>query len=55
MAWYQLSHSEDRLLFPENAGEHLNIDKDQTPKTEHYNILSYKVAKGQKGVIVTVV
>ncbi|WP_317162777.1 hypothetical protein [Tenacibaculum maritimum] len=46
------SHAKDWLLFPENIGKQLSIDKAALSKTELYTIATNKKAKGKAGSIV---
>lgn len=53
--WEALEHAEEYLLFPENIGEHLNLDETALSYDELYTILTNKAAKGQKGALVAII
>jgi hypothetical protein len=42
LSWDQLNHSEDYLIYPENIGEHLNIDELSLSKGELYTFVTNK-------------
>lgn len=51
----QLSHAENRLLFPENLGLYLSIDEPSLSNGELYTIITDREAHGGKGAIAAVV
>lgn len=53
--WDQRSHAQKWLLYPQNLGTHLSIDKTSLSHGELYTILTNKSAKGCKGSIVAIV
>jgi transposase len=53
--WFQKSHCEQWLVFPENIGTHLSIDETSLSQGELYTIISNKAAKGKKGSLVAMV
>jgi len=50
--WNQKSHAKQWLLYPENIGENLSIDKTALSYDELYTIITNKKAKGKTGSIV---
>ncbi|WP_290201555.1 transposase [uncultured Bacteroides sp.] len=53
--WNQLSHAENRLLFPENLGPYLSIDETSLSNGELYTIIINREAHDGKGAIVAIV
>ena len=51
--WDQLSHADDRVLFPGNIGRYLSVD--ETDAGDLRTIITNKLAHGRKGAIVTIV
>lgn len=53
--WEQLNHSEDYLIFPENIGEHLNIDELSLSKGELSTFITNKNGRGKKKTLAAVI
>jgi transposase len=53
--WDQGEHAAEWLLYPENTGSHLSIDKTSLSNGELYTIITNKAAKGRKGSLVAMV
>ena len=53
--WSQLSHAEERLLFPENREPYLSIDRTPISNGELYTIIIYREADGGIRSIVAIV
>lgn len=53
--WSQLSHAEERLLFPENREPYLSIDRTPISNGELYTIIIYREAHGGIRSIVAIV
>ena len=53
--WPELSHAEDRLVFPENIGESICIDETAPSNGELYTIVSNRSSRGGKGTIIAIV
>lgn len=53
--WDQKEHANTWLLFPENIGEHLNIDETALSNGDLYTLLTNKAGKGGKGSLVAIV
>lgn len=51
--WDQLSHADDRVLFPGNIGRYLSVD--ETDAGDLRTIITNKLARGRKGAIVAIV
>lgn len=51
--WDQLSHADDRVLFPGNIGRYLSVD--ETDAGDLRTIITNKLAHGRKGAIVAIV
>ena len=54
-SWDQLGHAQDWLLFEDNIGESISIDKTCLSSSEVYTFLTNKAGKGRKGTLVAVV
>ena len=53
--WPELSHAEDRLVFPENIGESICIDETAPSNGELYTIVSNRTSHGGKGTIIAII
>ena len=53
--WSELSHAEDRLVFPENIGESICIDETAPSNGELYTIVSNRSSRGGKGTLIAIV
>ena len=53
--WSELSHAEDRLVFPKNIGESICIDETAPSNGELYTIVSNRSSHGGKGTIIAIV
>ncbi len=54
-AWNQKPHTKDWLLFAENIGSYLSLDKTAFFNGDLYTIVTNKEAKGKKGALVAMV
>jgi transposase len=54
-SWEQLDHSTEWILFENNVGEYLSIDETSLSNGELYTVVTNKLAKGKKGVLVAMV
>src|SRR5215510_14075769 len=52
--WEAARHAEDRLIFPENIGAGLSIDRTSLSNGELYTIVTDRAAKGKKGALVAI-
>jgi transposase len=52
--WDQREHAEDWMLYPNNTGVHLSIDETALSNGELYTIVTNKVSKGRKGVLILI-
>jgi transposase len=53
--WDQISHAKKWVLFPQNIGKRLSIDKTSLSNGELYTILTNKSDKGRKGTIIAMI
>ena len=53
--WDQKEHAQEWMIFPDNVGEQLSIDETSLSNGEMYTIVTNKVVKGQKGVLVAMI
>ena len=50
--WDQQEHADEHILFPENIGADLSLDKTSLSNGEVYSLLTDKEAHGRKGTLV---
>lgn len=55
MAWKQLSHAEEWLLFEKNIGAYVGIDEVCLSRGELYTILINKEKRGRAGSIIAII
>lgn len=55
MAWKQLSHVEEWLLFEKNIGAYVGIDEVCLSRGELYTILINKEKRGRAGSIIAII
>ena len=53
--WEQKDHTNDWILFPDNIGDHLNLDETSLSNGVLYTILTNKAGKGKKGSLIAMV